>query len=99
MSNEPSGGAYRICQAMLDAGITDPNSQKGIDFCVNKCPYDRCVAMEGETLTPSRIEKIERNVRIINLRQKGWTIRKIAKGLGVSYVTVQKILRDERNSQ
>ena len=42
------GDNKRCCAAMKDAGITDPNKQEGIDFCVNSCPYDFCVVMESE---------------------------------------------------
>jgi len=34
------------CQALIDAGIINPESKEGIKFCVNKCPYEFCVVME-----------------------------------------------------
>lgn len=35
-----------MCSAMIKANITDPDSQEGIDFCTQQCPYadeDECI--------------------------------------------------------
>jgi len=81
---------------MAEAGITDPNSQEGIDFCVNHCPYDRCVVMEGKIRTPSKARKAERDARIISLYHKGWSPREIAKGMRLSERTAQRVLSQKR---
>jgi len=96
MSNEPSGGAYRTCQAMLDEGITDPNSQEGIDFCVNKCPYkEGCIVMESSRTT---VHKQERMRRAWALLDKGHTISETASIMDLSYYTVQNYRAIRRKS-
>lgn len=33
---------------MIDAGIEDPSSQDGIDFCVGSCPYEKgCILFDA----------------------------------------------------
>ncbi|GAG84881.1 unnamed protein product [marine sediment metagenome] len=39
--------ARKRCQAMIDAGIEDPDSREGARFCTDKCPYDFCIVFEG----------------------------------------------------
>lgn len=39
---------------MIRAGIYDPESKEGIDFCLNYCPYDCCVVFEREEAKRAR---------------------------------------------
>ena len=96
MSNEPSSGVYRICQAMIEAGITDPNSQEGIGFCVNKCPYkEGCIVMEsGKT----SVHKQERMRRAWALLDKGHSIAETASIMNLSYYTIQRYISVRRKS-
>lgn len=43
----PAGHNLKRCPAMIEAGIINPGSQEGIDFCVHWCPYPKCIVMEG----------------------------------------------------
>lgn len=69
------------CQAMIDAGIADPNSQRGIDFCT-ECPYPRCILFD----TSKKPNLRSKQVKLMQAR--GMTNREIAKELGVSIRTV-----------
>ena len=47
------------CDAMLKAHISDPNSQAGIKFCINKCPYEDCIVVDGTRTTAQNASKRE----------------------------------------
>jgi len=76
-----------LCDAMKEASITDPESQRGIDFCIEKCPFDHCVVMEPVTSQVS-IKRIENIRRAKEMHRKKMTVKAIAKELGVSIGTV-----------
>lgn len=48
--NDVTAGGHQeaeVCFAMKAHGITNQNSQRGIEFCLNECPYQtRCLATE-----------------------------------------------------
>lgn len=47
--DKPANNLMR-CQALVDAGIVNPDSQEGIDFCIDKCPYpDKCEIFDSDT--------------------------------------------------
>ena len=76
---------------MIDAGIEDPNSQEGIDFCVNKCPYDVCIAFELGRGT----SKLRRELRVAvvkEMQSRGVSVGYIASRIGVSVRTVRRYL-------
>lgn len=81
----------RRCPAMITAGIDDPNSRKGIDFCI-RCPYPNCVVFEDR-----RSRSIDRrNVRVDkakSLKANGYSMRDIAKELGLKTVTIERYLK------
>jgi len=76
---------------MVEAGVYDPESQKGIDFCVDYCPYDRCVfEYDGRGRSSSR-----RNDRVATTKRmeaEGYSAEDIANELNVSIRTVQMYL-------
>ena len=48
------------CQAMIDAGIENPESKEGIDFCVEQCPYEAGCVLFDKAKLPTKTE-IKRN--------------------------------------
>lgn len=81
----------RICPAMKDAGVVDPDSQEGMDFCVYKCPYECCIVFEKR-----RGARKTRDLRIrkaVGFYADGWSFEMIAKELGVCVNTVRSYLR------
>jgi len=78
------------CQAMVNAGIENPESQEGIDFCVNSCPYDYCVVFENISgYSATRL----RNVKVSKaLRKLGVSKEDIAKKLGRTVRTIERYL-------
>ena len=90
MSDEPQLDPKRRCPEMILAGISDPDSQAGIDFCVGSCPYEYCVMMETNR---KRLRSSER-VRIAKgLRAQGVGLDDIALILGKDVNTVRRYLK------
>jgi DNA invertase Pin-like site-specific DNA recombinase len=80
------------CPAMIEAGIADPESQEGKDFCTTRCPYDRCVVYEG--IAKGSAKRAENRKIARSLRKAGASTREIARYLGVGERTVQKYLKE-----
>ena len=78
-----------ICPAMRKAGIKDPQSQEGIDFCVNDCPFPDCLVTGGYS------KKHERDERIRQMFYNGMKVKEIAQNIGVHERTVQRALKVE----
>lgn len=77
---------------MKEAGIDSPESQRGINFCVNSCPYDHCVV--AEPLMDNRTKKrlvIKKAAR--ELRRSGMTQEEISEALSVPRSTIERYLR------
>lgn len=96
-SNKYKPAFKRRCKAMIEAEIENPESQKGINFCVNQCPYDECIAViprlssveaRGESAPHLRKRKA------VELYSQGYSKRKIAKALGVTFRTVNTYLEE-----
>ena len=86
------GKGTNRCEAMRIAGVDDPESQEGIDFCVNQCPYnDDCIAMtpvvEGMYVTT-----VLRANTAKELMRRGMSHEDIAKTMGVTTKTVYRLL-------
>jgi len=102
MVRDNSNNPKRRCQAMRDAGIIDPDSRGGIQFCTgtkdtdSRCPYEFCViATDGRSPGTT-----ERTVRKSNLAKelfyKEVSMADIALVMGVDYKTVGRYLRYKR---
>ena len=78
-----------ICPAMEKAGIKDPESQEGIDFCINECPFPDCLVTGGY------FKKHERDEQVRQMFYKGMKVKEIAGKLGVHERTVQRALKVE----
>ena len=82
----------KICDAMKEAGIADPDSQDGIDFCINKCPNEVC-----ELDSHLHARKTETAVKVSKARSlhelEGYTFKEIAVLMGVSSRTVMRWLK------
>ena len=91
---EMSGNSIvkKRCLAMVDAGIYDPESQKGIDFCINYCPYDRCVVFEYDGRSLSKRKKADRIAFAKKMEASGSSVEDIVKMLKKSVRTVQRYL-------
>ena len=76
---------------MKKTNITDPNSQEGIDFCTQQCPYKECVVMEGNTLTWIKLTKEKSKAR--RLQKMGENKQEIAIILGKGIRTVERYLK------
>ena len=82
------------CEAMVEAGVYDPEKREGIDFCVNHCPYTFCVVMENDETIAQR--KKRRNSDLaIRLRVHRVTIEDIALILHASSRNVHRWLKDK----
>jgi len=79
------------CPAMIQAKVKDPNSQEGIDFCVNQCPYDVCIVFELGRGT-SKLSRDLRKAVTKEMQIKGYTAVEIAEKIGVSVRTIQRYL-------
>ena len=77
---------------MVNEGIADPDSQKGIDFCVEHCPYNCCVVYEG-TVTSKKNISIERSRQANILHRYRVSLRDIALVVGVTEEQVRKYLK------
>lgn len=86
----------RRCQAMIGAGITDPVSKDGIDFCTCRntyadsgCPYDFCVVVDN----PGSTRHSERIAFAKRLREHKVAVADIALILGVNVRRVKRYLK------
>jgi len=85
------GDPKNRCPAMIEAGVRDPDSQEGIDFCVNECPYDKCIAFElGRGI--SKLRRELRKAMAKEMQVKGISVGDIALRIGVSARTIQRYL-------
>ena len=80
---------------MADAGITNPESHAGIDFCVNECPYDHCVVVEPILNEYHSYDRARRRHHIaIKMRQEGRSYKEIATVLRLTERTVFRYLHN-----
>jgi transposase-like protein len=80
---------------MIEAGITNPIGQKGIDFCTQSCPYDYCVVVE----TPLSTKRAQHRLKVQlsqMYRKKRVSVADIALILGVDERTVRRYLKKSR---
>ena len=83
-----------ICQAMRNAGITDADSQNGVDFCVNRCPHPHCIVFEsGGELPRGNTARYSRLFLAKRMHADGYSAEEIARVLNKSIRTVQRYLR------
>lgn len=97
-------GLIDACPAMKKAGISDPTTQRGIDFCTNQCPYPYCIMAEDTpegtphafhtSRSPKNVAIRRAKARI--LHKQGKTITAIASALNVSRLTIQRYIRGFR---
>lgn len=79
------------CEAMIRKEIADPDSQSGIDLCLN-CPYEYCVALENVEQYNHRIARGRKAVAI-RLKELKVSVEDIALVLSVSVTAVRGYLR------
>ncbi len=88
MSNEPA--FKRMCPAMIDAGIENPESKAGKDFCTEECPYDRCIEMERTRGESAGIRREERQKKALKLLDEGFSIKEVAAKLNLGDRTIAR---------
>lgn len=88
----------KCCKAMLDAGITNPESTDGIMFCAgdrnteSRCPYDYCVVVEHRQTAAQ--DKVKERIPLAkSLREHGVSVEDIALILDRKSNTVRRYLR------
>lgn len=92
MSDEERLTYKKRCKAMIDAGIDDPISQEGIDFCVDKCPYPQCVVVDSKA-TSRQVNFRTTSTIAKDLRSHGVSIVDITYILNITRRTVQRYLK------
>ncbi|KKL95697.1 hypothetical protein LCGC14_1851990 [marine sediment metagenome] len=80
------------CTAMVKVGITDPESQAGIEFCTDCCPYSYCVIFEGKNST-RRVRQEGKITVARKLTSHDVSVEDIALILDISLRTVYRYLR------
>jgi hypothetical protein len=70
---------------MIDAGIDNPESQEGIDFCL-ECPYPECVVGKGSGYE----KRIRRQSKAVSMLKSGISTSDIASSLGISVRQVER---------
>lgn len=82
-----------MCKDMKKAGVQHPESHDGIKFCLDRCPYDRCIVFEQEKglRKYNKLEYKGRLVSIKSLLKSGITVENIAEETGLSRTTIQRI--------
>ena len=83
---EQSGTGKRRCPAMIEAGIENPDSQEGIDFCLD-CPYPDCIAFSGD----GKIQSV-RWLVAKKLHNEGHNIEQIAELLNIKEQTAKQYI-------
>ena len=81
-----------ICRAMRAAGITDPDSGTGKQFCTEKCPYETgCVVFEN---LPNKSAFDDRAAAAKGLHLKGLSVEEIAIKMRKNLRTVYRHLKE-----
>ena len=81
----------KMCPAMKNAGIKDPESLEGKKFCTDKCPYDRCMVFEAEK-SPYTVRRNYRAERAKRMAADGLSVEEIAIILGKKKNTIRRYL-------
>lgn len=85
----------KICSAMKKAGIRFPTSQRGIDFCIDECPYDYCIVTETPKGRPRdySVRALAKKALVQKLYSTGeLTPTEIAIKTGISIHSVRRYL-------
>ena len=85
--NEQSKTTKVRCPAMVEAGILDPDSYDGIQFCTKQCPYPDCIAFSGDAAIIRMREDEARR-----LQDNGYSISQISRELHIARSTIVNYL-------
>jgi DNA-binding NarL/FixJ family response regulator len=89
MGDEPE--YKKRCPAMIQAGIDDPTSPEGAQFCTGECPYPYCVVFDSP---PPREQLAQWRSSIAkDLKARGVSTKDIALIFGKDTRTVQRYLK------
>ena len=80
-----------MCKPMVEAGITDPDSPEGIEYCTERCPYpDGCVVAN------ERVGKSKKELEIAKARklhEDGMSLEEIAAMTKRCSMTIRRYLK------
>ena len=76
---------------MIEAGIGDPESKEGKDFCTEKCPYPKCIVFEVGR-GAATLRKEARVAKAKAMAAEGYPEDEIAQVLKVSVRSVEGYL-------
>lgn len=83
------------CDAMLNAGVKDARTARGIEYCTTLCPYPHCVIAEP-AVHWNTIRRVTLRRRVTRLQNEGKSVREIAELIGKSIRAVQKLLDGQK---
>jgi hypothetical protein len=79
---------FEPCEYMRKAGITEPNCQDGINFCVENCPAPFCVL--DNPYSKRKLKRKALQEKANHMLESGYTVEDIARKLGKSIRQVQR---------
>lgn len=87
--------AYRVCDAMNRAGISNPESRAGIDFCTS-CPYPKDCILFIDDRVRRTAKARAKSAQALKLLKSGHTVRDIADIMGKSKRQIERYLGGHR---
>lgn len=84
-----------LCEAMLTAGITSPESNDGKQFCVEHCPYPCCIVAESVHSFRANTRRATARKAMIKMLAHWMTVNEIASYMGISSRTVRRAINQE----
>ena len=76
---------------MAKAGVYDPESKEGIEFCTQYCPYPYCIVFESKLPKKDAAQLLRKVAK--DLHAQGIGTKDIAVILGKSYHTIRGYLK------
>ena len=84
---------YNICRIMQEKGITDPDSEDGIQCCLD-CPEPECLLGMDQS-RGRRVSSGKKALMAIRLHKSGLSVAEIAKIMHKSIRQIQRYLEKE----
>jgi len=84
---------YNICRIMQEKGITDPDSEDGIQCCLD-CPEPKCLLGMDQS-RGRRVSSGKKALMAIRLHKSGLSVAEIAKIMHKSIRQIQRYLEKE----
>ena len=84
---------YDICRIMQEKGITDPDSEDGIQCCLD-CPEPECLLGMDQS-RGRRVSSGKKALMAIRLHKSGLSVAEIAKIMRKSIRQIQRYLEEK----